>query len=334
MKCSRITGTIAIVAWAALLAPTASAEAPRTRAAAATPVADTRPAERQPQVEAAERALERSLVLSGAVLMPAGLAEIEPVFVYLRHELDSPIFFQEGGQQFIANETARTNTLEASVLLRAGLPRDMQLELGLPYRYVKEDRTIEVGGAIRATDGAGDSGTGDLRIGVAKTLHRGRGAQSSLVGRLTWDTGTGHEDTGAVSLGRFGSDEVELSLSGTNRQDPLVFIGNVFYRRALDDPNVKPGDQLGFSFGALLAASPDTSLRVVLDQTYEEEIMLDGVTVPGSDAVIAGLLFGASSNIGVGKFLDVWVQAGLTDAAPAYTFGVAYAVRFNAPWAR
>jgi hypothetical protein len=38
--------------------------------------------------------------------------------------------------------------------------------------------------------------------------------------------------------------------------------------------------------------------------------------------------------MGVGKFLDVWVEVGLTDAAPDYTFGVAYAMRFNTPWFR
>jgi hypothetical protein len=327
-----ITGAIVIAVCAALSQGAAAAE-PRTPARTTT-AADTRPAEREPEVEAAERALERSLVRTGVLLLPAGLAEVEPAFVYQRHERSTPVFFTEGGQQFIANDVVRTSTLDASLLLRVGLPRDTQLELGLPYRYVEEKQAIEVGGAIRTASGGNTSGAGDARIGVAKTLFRGRGAQSSLVGRITWDTGTGDDDAGAVSLGRFGSNEVEFSLSGTNRQDPLVVIGNLFYRRGLDDPAINPGDQLGLSVGALLAASPDTSLRVVLDQTYEKALTQNGVTVQGSDTVITALLFGASSNIGVGKFLDVWVQVGLTDTAPDYTFGVAYAVRFNAPWSR
>lgn len=333
MKRSRITGAI-VIAICGTLAEGVEAADSRPPMRAATSVADTQPAEREPGVDAAERALERSLVRTGVLLLPAGLAEFEPAFIYQRHERQTPVFFTEGAQQFIANDVARTSTLETSLLLRVGLPRDTQLELGLPYRYVEEKRTVEVGGAIRTASSGNASGAGDTRIGLAKTLFRGRGGQSSVVGRLTWDTGTGHEDSGAVSLGHFGSNEVELSLSGTNRQDPLVFIGNFFYRHGLDDPAIKPGDQLGLSVGALLAASPDTSLRVVLDQTHEKALTQNGVTVQGSDTVITGLLFGASSNIGVGKFLDVWVEVGLTDAAPDYTFGVAYAMRFNTPWLR
>ncbi|EAR21780.1 hypothetical protein [Nitrococcus mobilis] len=38
--------------------------------------------------EAAERALERTLVVQGALLLPFGLAEIQPSFSYTRSELD------------------------------------------------------------------------------------------------------------------------------------------------------------------------------------------------------------------------------------------------------
>jgi hypothetical protein len=49
--------------------------------------------------EEVERALERALVQTGALLLPAGTAEIEPNFSYVRQETDAPVFFTEDGQQ-------------------------------------------------------------------------------------------------------------------------------------------------------------------------------------------------------------------------------------------
>jgi hypothetical protein len=40
--------------------------------------------------EAAERALERTLVVTGALLLPFGKAEIQPRFAYIRSEEDAP----------------------------------------------------------------------------------------------------------------------------------------------------------------------------------------------------------------------------------------------------
>lgn len=285
--------------------------------------------------EAAERALERSLVRTGALLLPFGKAEIEPAFSYIRVERSTPVLFSQAGQQFLGQETVSTDIAEASLLLRIGLPADAQLELGLPYRYVDEERVTEVGFATSAASSAHRSGVGDLRVGLAKGLLAERGARPNLVGRVTWDTDTGKTDGDEpVSLGGFGFNEIEASLSATKRQDPLVFVGDLFYRTSLDEGEVRPGDQFGLSLGTLLAASPDTSLRVVLDQAYVRAYELNGIAVSGSDSTIATLLFGASSIVGIGKFLDFSVQAGLTEAAPAYALNLAFAVRFGVPGVR
>lgn len=46
---------------------------------------------------AAERALERSLTRAGALLLPAGVLEVEPSFTYVRQEDISPSFVTSGG---------------------------------------------------------------------------------------------------------------------------------------------------------------------------------------------------------------------------------------------
>lgn len=280
--------------------------------------------------EAAKRALERALVSTGLVLLPAGQAELEPAFTYVRAERNAPVLL-DGTD--VGRQVLNTDILEASLLLRLGLPDDLQLELDVPYQYVEEELVTESQvGAAAVT--ASEDGVGDVRVGVAKALLSERTSRPDLVARLTWDTSTG--DTGGTNVGLVGTgfNELEFSLSATKRQDPLVFIGEVFFQKTLDEQDqIEPGDLFGLSLGVLLAASPDTSLRVTLDQVRVQEVRVDGVDVSGSDAVIGSLTVGASSVVGDGKFFDFSVQAGLTEDAPAYGFRASYSTRFHA-WRR
>lgn len=275
---------------------------------------------------AAERALERTLITTGALLLEVGQAEIQPGFAYVRSERDSPVLVTVDTDELIAAESVRRDTLEAEVLLRIGIPWDAQLELGVPYRSVDEQRVIEVGTSpVTETDDRG-SGAGDIRIGIAKTLLLERSWRPDLIGRLTWDTDTGESDS---TLNGFGFHELEASLTVAKRQDPLVFIGGVSYTRTFEDNDIEPGDEIGISIGTILAASPETSLRLVLDQAFVDDTKIDGETVGGSDQVIGNLIIGASSIIGRGKFLDVATQIGLTEDAPDYAISVSLAIRFD-----
>jgi hypothetical protein len=151
-----------------------------------------------------------------------------------------------------------------------------------------------------------------------------------LVGRVTWDTNSGITADNGISLGG-GFNELQGSLTMSKRQDPLVFIGTASYGTTFEKDHIKPGDQLGFAVGAVLAASPETSLRVVLNQTFVNELKLDGRAISGSNQVIGTLNFGASSIIGRGKFLDLTTGIGLTDGAPDYAVGLSFAIRFDVP---
>jgi hypothetical protein len=280
--------------------------------------------------EAAERALERALVSTGVLLLPPGKAELEPALSYLRAEQDAPVLVDVGGQPLVARQTVGTDIFEASLLLRLGLPASTQLELDLPYQYVNEERVTEFEFQTAGAGAANQDGIGDVRIGLAKALLTESASRPNLVARVTWDTDTGDTDGSQVSLRGAGFNEIEVSLSATKRQDPLVFVGEVFYQTTLDDRDqIEPGDQFGLSVGTLLAASPHTSLRVALDQVYAGDVQVNGVSIDGSDAVVASLLVGASSIIGKGKFFDFSIQTGLTEAAPAYGFRASLTKRFD-----
>lgn len=280
--------------------------------------------------DAAERALERTLVVTGALLLPLGKAEIQPSFAFSRSERSAPTFFlADGGRQFVAQQDIRRNTFNGDLFLRFGLPFDSQLELGVPYRYIEQDVVTQVD--FSAANERSDSalGFGDFRLGLAKGLLSEGRWWPNLIGRVTWDSDTGGTENG-IRLGS-GFHQLRGSLTATKRQDPLVFFGSASYGTTFEKNNLALGDDISFSLGTLLAASPETSLRFVLNQTFINELEFNNRSIGGSDRVIGTLNFGASSIIGPGKFLDFTAGFGLTDDAPDYSVGISLAVRFDVP---
>jgi hypothetical protein len=300
-------------------------EAPAVESGAA----QTAPGQFEVDEQAAERALERTLVVTGALLLPFGTADIQFSFAYIRSQENVPTF-SEQGRQLIALQEVRGNIFNGNLSLRFGLPFDSQLEVGIPYRHVEQEVITERGFGARAKTEAHGSGFGDIDLGLAKGLLHERGWWPNLIGRVTWDTDSGETSDDGLALGG-GFNELQGSLTMTKRQDPLVFIGSVSYGTTFEKDDINPGDQLGFSVGALLAASPETSLNIILNQTFVNELEVGDRALSGSDLVVGTLNFGASSIIGRGKFLGLTAGMGLTDNAPDYSVGISFAVPFNIP---
>jgi Putative MetA-pathway of phenol degradation len=151
-----------------------------------------------------------------------------------------------------------------------------------------------------------------------------------LVGRVTWDTATGRTRDDDVILGS-GFNEIQGALTATKRQDPLAFIGSASYQKAFENDDIKPGDELTFNIGTVLAASPETSLRFFLEQSFINEIEIDGRKIDGSDLVVGSLNVGGSVILGPRLLLDVVAGVGLTDDAPDYSVTVSLPFRFDLP---
>lgn len=286
-------------------------------------------AARQPASEAemAERALERTLIRTGALLLPKGQFEVEPSLFYIRNEQQSASLIAG------AVEKLNDDLVSLAVQLRVGLPLDTQLEFNVPYSRVSEESVTEINfqPVLGSRTTASHSGMDDVSLGVAKTLMVERDGRPNLIARLTWDSDSGDTRSNISGVGGSGFNEARISLAATRRQDPLVFLGGLSYQKSFEKNGVEPGDEIGLSVGAVLAASPDTSLRLVLDQTFVNDSKLQGQAVEGSETVVAVLTLGASSIIGAGRFLDFNIQAGLTDAAVDYAFGISLTMRFGAP---
>ena len=275
--------------------------------------------------QAAERALERSLTQTGALLLPWGLAEVQFSMGYARTEDVVSTLVSLDGQAGVGSIESRRDDYAASASVRLGLPFDAQLELSLPYRIVHQSQIEPKSFTTSSETQRTESGVEDLAIGAALTLHHETGALPGIIGRLSWNTGTG--DT---ALGR-GFAKVSGGLTLLERQDPLVFVGNVSYEAAFEHAGARPGNQIGLSVAALLAASPETSLSVGLEQVFMARARAGGAEVVGTDVISGVALLGATSTINRHALVSLTGGIGLTKGAPNYLVSLSVPVRFGWP---
>jgi len=275
----------------------------------------------------AERALERSLTRDGALLLRPGVVEIEPSLGFTRQEDRSPTLVTSGGTIFAGETERNTNTVTADLALRLGLSWDSQLEIGIPYRWSEVERVTNVGFSPADSTATSRAGAGDLRVGAAKTLlHEGLW-RPDLVGRLTWNTGSGKSGDDGISLSG-GFQRVSGSLSAIKRQDPIAFVGGLSYEYSLEKDRIQPGAAISTSFGSYIALSPESSLRLLLSAGYQEESRLSGQAVDGSDRVFGTFLVGGSTLVAPGTLLNLSVGMGLTDDADDLSVMLSLPTRF------
>lgn len=281
--------------------------------------------------DAAERALERTLVAEGVVLLPFGKIEVEPSFTYTRRdELTQLLVALSTGEVVTGGQDRiERNELTPSTTFRVGLPFDSQLNLTIPYNIVDQQRVRTLGEARQVNDGWG-SGLGDVSVGLAKTLVRERGWRPDVVGSVTWDSATGQRNDNGVPL-EGGYNDLRGSLVASKRLDPLAFIASASYQRSFESHHVRPGNEIGFGLGTVLAASPETSLFVNFNQTFSNDVKVRGRVVNGTDQVQATIGTGVSVILGRGVLLTLSGGAGLTDDSPDYFVGISLPIRFDLP---
>jgi hypothetical protein len=301
---------------------TPTAIAPASPAAPAAPSSGKPPAPGQFEVspEAAERALERTLVATGNVLVPSGFAEIEPLVSYSRRETPLQVLFN-----------LSRNELFPALDLRLGLPWETQLEVALPWNFDEQQVTdVAVSPPQLAADRWGNA-IGDFTVAAAKQFVHESGWIPSLLGRVTWEAPTGPVTANGVPMNS-GADRLGFSVTALKRQDPLVFVATGGYTRAFEANNINPGNQFNFTTGAFLATSPETSLRAVLTQNFVQDVTVNGITIPGSNTVQPIMTFGGSTILGRGLLVDLQVGLGLTNSAPKYQVVLSSTYRFGVPF--
>jgi hypothetical protein len=289
------------------------------------PAASSAPGKFEVDEEAAQRALERTLTQAGALLLNAGTYELTPSFTYKRNEFTTPALLSTTNQAtgasdlLLGNQRIRRNEMTAELGFRAGLPYQAQFEASLPYNYTRSSQLTDLSPS-NVKENA--NGMGDVTIGIAKTLLRESGWRPDLIGRVSYNFGNGKRREGTVDLGG-GFRQLQGEFVAIKRQDPLAFVASAFYAKSFEDDGIKPGNAMGFSLSALLAASPATSLQFGFSQIYRQEQELNGVTVNGSDQTYGIATIGASSVLSRDTTLITRIGIGLGNDAPKYSISVA-----------
>lgn len=260
--------------------------------------------------EDAVRALERALVREGGLVLAPGGFEIEPRYVYSYRGTDALQLLTVDGQQAIAQQDIKRDMSDFSLGMRLGLPWTSQLDFRLPYILEWEDTATA---SIERTERK-RSGWGDLELGLTKQLIRERGWAPDLLTAVNWKSKTGKTGIGTGFHG------IEAGLTAVKRRDPLAFFGTVSHNWSLSGrqagSDVDLGDTIGVRFGTILAASPDTSLRLAFQMNRSGRAEVDGRKVPGSDTVVGLFEVGLAAVALPRTLFDVAVGIGLTSDSP------------------
>lgn len=282
--------------------------------------------------EGLSRALERALVRTGGVLLRAGQKEIEPSVQY---EYTRRSGLAGVGGLGVSRDIER-DTVFANLAFRLGLPWTSQLEVNLPWG---RDRVETILDGSRQT--LAEHGRGDYQFGLSKQLLADRQGRSGLIANLTWQESSGQSNlgtfvnpgtlSGTPSLG-LGYDSLSARLTGIARLDPLVFVGSLthsFNRSAnAGGAHIDPPDTDSLALRAVLAASPDVSLRTGFTLQHQGNLKVDGEPLLGSKRTVGLVELGTSISLSPKVLLDVSFSAGLTQDSPDFIMAVSLPVRF------
>lgn len=312
--------------------PVASSQAAPRAVQARPPSGQPAQAPAQPSTTAQEdeevaRALERTLVQQGALVLAPGTYEIVPSLSYTYINTSGLALIAPAT---VANVERRRDIVRSELTGRVGLPWGFQADLTVPYVYDQEELTT----AAALTRTRRDNGFGDVELGLTKQLLYERGWVPDLLAAVRWKSTTGDDDVPSGFVGSLGTgfDSLQAGVTLLKRQDPLAFFGSLAYTYNFDTTRagveLEPGNGYGVRAGVVLAASPDTSLRFAVENTFLERLKANGVKVEGSDQVVTTLEIGAASVLTASTLLDFSVAAGLTNESPDFIVTLSLPVRF------
>ena len=285
--------------------------------------------------EAATRALERSLIQINALLLPPGRMELSTIFGFSSDATDIPVIIpltDPNDASQVINTLGVTQienrNYDVTVSASIGLPYDSQFSLNIPFTvknlFTSTALQLDTVGEVNSSI----NGFGDVGLSFLKTIVKEKGRRPDIIARLSVDFDTGESNDSGLTTG---SDAVEytIGLSATKRQDPLVFSYQLSHTVSERQNGFKAGDVTQLSLGAILAASPYTSIRFSFSQSVVGEADINGNDIDRANRAPASLSIGTSSVIGRSVFLFSDVSAGLNDTATDYRITIGLSRQFS-----
>lgn len=283
--------------------------------------------------DAADRALERSLVQARALLLPAWSFELALELSYRTTVSREPAIIEVQdastgepvGAVGTLSSTVRRH--EAALDLRLGLPGDAQLGLVFPARHDSLRAGADAGGLRFAEQRNDGTGFDDPTVSLAKTLATEHGLLPDLIGVLSFDTDTGTREDGGFVFGS-GATEWHIGLSATKRQDPMVFTAGVSRSLPGRRQGVRAAPRTNVSVAAYLAASPRTSLKVAWAETLVGRGD-DGDALASDGASLGTLTLGIASIVRRDTFVSVDLDLVSGGQGDDHRIGIALSRRFD-----
>lgn len=269
--------------------------------AAAPPAAPDKPEDEEDELG---RALERTLVQQGALVLAPHVYELQPDVSYVHWDRSRSVIRQE---------------FEGALSLRAGVGWQSQLELRLPYRQVE-------------TESDSATGAGNAELTFSSQLAREGGWSPGLIGALTWSARAERDGfDGELPTGS-GFDVLQVGLTAVRTRDPLVFFAGASYAvsqsREISGTKVQPGGILGVRFGSALAASPHTSANIGLNLGFVRETRLNDEPVPDSDTVLGTFQVGFATVLSRSVMLNLSADLRVTGDVPDFRLSASLPIRF------
>jgi hypothetical protein len=305
------------------------AQASNAEAAAPEQPANAAPGQFTVSKEAAEHALERALVETGALLLPPGKVEFVPGLTYQFQQVSRPtaLALTSNGNVLITEDVLRASALEATPLFRVGLPWQSQVQLTLPVEYETSSVATRVEGAGLSETTHDAGGLADPTLTLTKQIAEEGEWLPSLFASGEYSANVGELRNG-IQLGN-GFNEFRVGLLASKRQDPLVFTAGFTYQTALENRGISLGDQYIPALGMLFAVSPETSLQFSQQVTFQNSSLFNGRTIPGSQLVEGVFNAGVLSILAPGIVVNFNVGIGETPDAPDLTFLLQFPIRLN-----
>jgi hypothetical protein len=273
-----------------------------------------------PGDEETSRALERTLVREGGLLLSPGGFEVEPRYSYTYHSSDGLQIVNVNGQEIIAQQEVKRDRQDFSLNLRLGLPWRSQLDFRLPY--VLDRQEIAMAASDRKRH---HSGLADTELGWTKQLYREQGWIPDLLTGVNWKNNNADRDIGDGFHG------IQAGLTAVKRRDPLAFFGTISHNWSLSGKqagsDVDLGNTIGFKSGTILATSPDTALRFALEVNRSGRAEVNRKKISGSNTAVGLFEFGVASIVLPRTLIDLRAGIGLTSESPDFRFDVSLPLR-------